>query len=261
MCSRIFKSIMVVCIAVSISGCQESQEKQETPVTKPAPTAPTRKPPRVVTGEEKNQVVGVLLKRKMMLKYELETNLKKLREDLDDGTISLSEAELNYVEKNLNDAIANEENEIEAYKADLDSLEITVETIGTKMFMETNASPTLALESQGNRRIRRDGLTGKPTSEKEMNIEAYSPKARPLKMYRFDGEGKRYLYATYRYATNAGNLITVEILNRDGTVRERFYANIVGSLYVIKTSIGEDKWIMWPSIKFANQRIKLIVSE
>jgi len=261
--SRIFISVMIVGIAVSIAGCQESQEKTQTPVIKPARTAPKIKP-TVATEEERKSIVKYLLKTKMRLKNELEANLKKLREDGDAGVVSLSAAELNYIEKNLTDAIANEEKEIEVFRTDLGHLEFTMSIVGEQVIFGTTRGGTVTLDRQKDKLVTRDKWTGKPTSEKEMNASTYASGRKALRMYRFDGEGKRYLYATYHYdhQGRGNNLTHVDILKRDGTVRERLYMNSSGMPYVIETSIGEDKWVQWPSsITFALKRIKLILED
>ena len=253
---NVYKKFCVFClflICFFIIGCATSKDTAQKP--EPVVKEPIIK--KVVTEEsEKAPIIEGLVKGKSKLKNELEKNLLKLKKDMEDGSLDLSEEEAKALEKRLADAIILEDKEIKAFRSDLNKVKFTITTSGKHIFIgkESSAGNVTVLSREGPLMARRDPWTEKKISEKELDGN------RPLKMYRFDSEGKRCLYAYYNYDSTTGGLNSIEILNRDGTQRERILVGSSGYAYLVESRVGPDKWIPWPKTpNWATERIKLVL--
>ena len=205
---------------------------------------------------EREVILNTLVKGEMKFKQEFEDNLQKLREDQKAGNLNLTEEEFRSLEKRLNQDIIREQEEMEAFRTVLRKTELIVAGHGNGIRIgieratgeESNKGIIIHEEKRNAWDIWYSVWTGKPTKELEWTTGNF---------YRYSLKGDKYLYAKFKFSERSRRLISIDIVEPDGSPRER----ILWRDEII-TRIGQDKWIEWPKdIKLARERLKFLEAE
>jgi hypothetical protein len=222
---------------------------------------------------ERGVIIENIVAEEMKLKEEYENNLQKLREDFKAGRLDLLEEEFRSLEERFNLDIMREQEEIGAFRSELNHIEFTVtrfgeqSIIGTELAIEDEAevgSGLVVYEQKRNavgmlaEEIWRSPWTNRPIKIFVWDKPDGTARRWPGRFYRIKRDGDRSLFAeiTFNYAGEA--VIFIDILFPDGQVRERIsFTGLQASK--ISTKIGETKWIDWPGdIKWAKERLRLL---
>ena len=201
---------------------------------------------------EREVIIDWLVKSEMKLKQEFEDNLQKLREDQKASILDLTDEEFRSLEKRLNQDIIREQEEMEAFRTVLSKTELIVAPLreGIRIGIErpigeeSDGGVTTHISGRGYD-VWYNTWTEKPT--KNLNWTTGN-------FYRYSIKGDKYLYAKFKFSERSRILISIDIVEPDGSPRER----ILWRDEII-TRIGQDKWIEWPKdLKLARERLKFL---
>lgn len=202
---------------------------------------------------ERGVIIDKLVKEEMKLKQEFEDNLQKLREDQKAGNLNLTEEEFRSLEKRLNQDIIREQEEIEALRTVISNTVLMFphgEGIRIGIERPTGEESDVGItvhESGRGWDIWYNVWTEKPSREFERTAGNF---------YRYSIKGDKYLYAKFKFSESGSVLMSIDIVEPDGSPRERIFLRDR-----IITRIGQDKWIEWPKdIKLAQERLKFLTA-
>jgi len=202
---------------------------------------------------ERGVIIDKLVKEEMKLKQEFEDNLQKLREDQKAGNLNLTEEEFRSLEKRLNQDIIREQEEIEALRTVISNTVLMFphgEGIRIGIERPTGEESDVGItvhESGRGWDIWYNVWTEKPSREFERTTGNF---------YRYSIKGDKYLYAKFKFSESGSVLMSIDIVEPDGSPRERIFLRDR-----IITRIGQDKWIEWPKdIKLAQERLKFLTA-
>jgi hypothetical protein len=216
---------------------------------------------------ERDVIIEKIVIEEMKLKQEFENNLQKLREDQKSGKLNLSEEEFKSLEQRFTDDIIREQEEIKAFRSELSQVGFTLikfendTIIGREMAIGEGIISkgwTGILVHEGERGqlgplkdIWYCPWTGKPTKEFEWKTGNF---------YRYYINGNKYLFAKFNFGGDGRTLLSIDILNPDGKVREKIFK--YGVPDKITTNIGQNKLIEWPlDNQWATERLKFLEVE
>ena len=201
----------------------------------------------------------------MKLIQEFETNFQKLKEDQKAGHLELSEKEFTSLENRFLQEISQEQNEIDAYRAEINKIQLKTTKIGDKVYLGIDKPKS---EGVMVHEILRDPnksqvssvwynrWTGNPT--KEFEWDPKTPESGNF--YRYNSQGEKYLFARYFFKDPRRRQI--DIMERDGSIKERI---LLGPESSFSTKIHEDsweKWVNWPQeINWASERLKFLEAD
>jgi len=207
----------------------------------------------------------LIIQDEMNLIQEFETNFQKLKEDQKAGHLELSEEEFRSLENRFTQDILQEQNEIDAYRAEIYKIQLKTTKIGDKVYLGIDNPKSKEVYVH---RILRDPnksqvssvwyniWTGNPTKEFEWDPEI----PETGNFYRYNSQGEKYLFAQYFFKGPGRRQI--DIMERDGSVKERI---VLGPESAFSTRIHEDnweKWVEWPQeINGASERLKFLKAD
>jgi len=205
--------------------------------------------------EEREVIIDELVKGEMNLKQEFEENLQKLREDYKAGEVDLTEEEFISLEKRLNQEIMKEQEEMEAFRALLHETELIVARHGEGIRIgieratgeENDQGITVHVSGQV-KDIWYNVWNKKPAREFDWTTGNF---------YRYNIKGDKYLYAIFKFSERSRRLISIDIVEPDGSPNKR-----IEWQGKILTRVSQDKWIEWPKDKKSvKEQLKFLAAE
>lgn len=207
----------------------------------------------------------LIIQDEMKLIQEFESNYQKLKEDQQAGHLDLTDEEFRSLEQRFTKDIMQEQSEIDTYRTAIYEIQLKTTRIGDKVYLgiENPKSQGVSIfkiirdpnKSQVSS-VWFNQWTGNPTKEFEWDPQA--PESGNF--YRYTSQGDKYLFARY-YFNDPGER-RIDLMERDGSVKERI---VLGPECTFSTRIHEDnweKWMEWPQeISFADERLKLLETD
>ena len=207
----------------------------------------------------------LIIMEEVKLKHEFAINFQKLKEDQKAGHIKLSEEEFSSLEKRFTQDIIQEQDEIDAFRAYIYKVQLKITRFGDDIYLgkeNPKGKGVMVFQIVRDphlsqlRSIWRNKWTGKPTKEFE-----WDPKTPDSgNFYRYNSKGEKYLFARYFFKDPRRRQI--DIMERDGSIRERIF---LGPESTVSTRIHEDNWdiwVEWPQeINWASERLKFLEAD
>jgi hypothetical protein len=206
-------------------------------------------------------IADVVLKERMVVRDELARELSLLKDSIEAGSVELSPAEISYLEENYLEQMRFEERDLEAYKAAAEELDykITLLNNGDLAIGLKEGGRVMTWSREGSSMFTRDKWTNTLTTEKE------TEDGWPVRLYRYDIEGNRTLFAEYQYGSAEGGPVRIVLLKSNGEPWQRIVMASSASSWVrrMETRASDSKWIEWPPNprETAARRISLLLAD
>ena len=194
--------------------------------------------------EKRNLIAEHLTKDLVLFKERIEKSLDGSFELQKSGKVNLSESEFQTLTILLDADMSEVSKRIETVKEECRNIEFSIQLKGGFYLVG----------KKGNSGILKNSWAGfsqvnetryNPFTERQISIKTFE-KGVPKTFYEFDEMGKKYAFANFK-CDKLGNLMSAEILDREGIPVKEFHLNTLSIPYVLMIKVAPDKWFNWPN--------------
>lgn len=177
-------------------------------------------------------------------KKELEENLQKLDELQKSENHDFTDSDFQSIRNILEAGLLNVSEKIAVLKKEYSTIDFSIQPKDAFFLVGRKGNCVILKNTWDGVRhvdeIRYDQWTGK-----QISIKVFSQGV-PKTFFEIDESGKKSAYANY-VCNKVGDLVSVEILEGDGTPNIKFFLNTLNNPFNVMVKGASGKWITWPT--------------